>query len=169
MLHYWPELIRRLENGREKFHLKCAICTTASLVLPAEVLSPDASTIISQIYDGGEHIAVLPCGHFYGNRCLKKWLRQSCATLEDDDDDELEDGDEDDEDGLHHPYSHPTCPDCRQKLLFPRCGHALGPAQVYAYGTLELFLAQIPHMPMNMERFREKFCIACRRRGRWSC
>ncbi|CAJ2501151.1 Uu.00g040040.m01.CDS01 [Anthostomella pinea] len=89
--------------------LTCTICADCTLEMPANEsalrpgLGPDP-VVESMV----EPLAVLPCGHMFGSRCLDTWLSSKDVSGE-----------------------VPTCPQCRFELYHParNCGHYLAPKQ----------------------------------------
>ncbi|KAI1828564.1 hypothetical protein F4861DRAFT_8575 [Xylaria intraflava] len=115
--HFAPYLDKGLdENGCPVIvDLTCGICQDHKLI-------PSRATLSSARFNFGETewLSVLPCGHFFGSKCLARWL------------DHLEDN------GVC-----PTCPLCRFELAYD-CGHNIPPRE---YNPL---LARKEHMPMTI-------------------
>ncbi|KAI0096214.1 hypothetical protein GGR51DRAFT_567407 [Nemania sp. FL0031] len=117
----WPELakyitaftparLEDLEIDREVWiQLKCEICLDKYLRLPNWVGSwPGHGKRNS------EAICVLPCGHFFGKRCIQKWV----LTLT-----------------QEQKSTPPVCPKCRFHLVHPKCKH---PIKLRAVHTRQL-------------------------------
>ncbi|KAI0972784.1 hypothetical protein F4678DRAFT_478631 [Xylaria arbuscula] len=83
--------------------LTCMICCENKLQVPHRVMPASSG---SDDADGKtESISVLPCGHFFGTKCLQKWLVVA---------------ERQDENGVAH------CPVCRFSMIY-QCGHILFP------------------------------------------
>ncbi|KAI0103170.1 hypothetical protein GGR51DRAFT_256989 [Nemania sp. FL0031] len=103
------------ENGYPVIvDLTCAICLDRKLVVPSCVTSPN-QTFES---DNFEWLTVLPCGHFFGSKCLESWIEEA---------------------QWDHNAVVP-CPLCRFKLAYA-CGHPLLPRE---YNPLWTRNAQMP-------------------------
>jgi hypothetical protein len=108
------------EDGRlVVIDLTCMICQTCKLDVGSSRVSGAPST--PEVGDN-ERIAVLPCGHCFGSRCLTRWLRMS----------DLEEND-----------MGPLCPLCRFEMTYS-CHHYL-PAREYSPA-----LVRASHVPLTI-------------------
>ncbi|KAI0396683.1 hypothetical protein F5Y17DRAFT_455751 [Xylariaceae sp. FL0594] len=81
------DIARYLDTGRDEYgeyvaiDLTCSICLTSKLRLPEDVWAHDATSCYigdegeNEGEEGVESIMVIPCGHFFGSRCLRTWIR----------------------------------------------------------------------------------------------
>ncbi|KAF2967304.1 hypothetical protein GQX73_g6268 [Xylaria multiplex] len=97
------ELEKLKVKSNIQVRLTCDICCIKHLRLPGwnDRLEPTNTA------DNSENICVLPCGHFFGDECIRNWVGQR----------------HDDIDGA-------TCPKCRFQLTHKECGHEITPAIV---------------------------------------
>ncbi|KAI1126207.1 hypothetical protein F5Y10DRAFT_293965 [Nemania abortiva] len=79
-----------------RIQLKCEICLDKDLRLPHWVSG--CSKIDRR---SSEDICVLPCGHFFGKKCMMEWTKQSDYIQS------------------------PVCPKCRFPLVHPKCKHKI--------------------------------------------
>ncbi|RYO81017.1 hypothetical protein DL766_006598 [Monosporascus sp. MC13-8B] len=106
--NYWPEIRKVIEKGvdadgnRVKLCLDCAICKSPMLCFPTPTFPVR-----------GEHpheldlITVLFCGHVFHFGCMWEWLR-ACKEGSPDNGPRI-----------------PSCPGCREPLLYRDCGHSI--------------------------------------------
>ncbi|KAI1412557.1 hypothetical protein F5Y13DRAFT_190153 [Hypoxylon sp. FL1857] len=111
--------------------LSCTICDENRLEVPAAV-SPQTQPEDSV---GLEPMSILPCGHFFGARCLDSWI-EACK-------------------GQGHV---PNCPTCRLELEYRDCGH---PIQIKHYNVLLPRRYQIP-LTVPEGGFIRFYCRSCR-------
>jgi hypothetical protein len=62
-----------------------------------------------------EKHALLPCGHIFGNECIKKWMGLDAAGQP--------------SEARNRPDAR-SCPLCRRKLVYPYCGHTILPKEL---------------------------------------
>ncbi|KAI1739497.1 hypothetical protein F4680DRAFT_466347 [Xylaria scruposa] len=79
--------------------LTCDICQTKRLRLPSWIDRTADPRDPSYVQDS-EDLCILPCGHFFGYCCIKRWMDTK-------------------KDGV------PCCPKCRFVLLYPECEHLI--------------------------------------------
>ncbi|KAJ8132988.1 hypothetical protein O1611_g636 [Lasiodiplodia mahajangana] len=93
---FTPARLEDLEIEREvRIQLKCEICMDKSIRLPSWV-----GGLPNYNKHNSETLCVLPCGHFFGRRCMQKW-----TSLQE------------------HQDAPPVCPKCRYQLIHPKCKH----------------------------------------------
>ncbi|KAI3332558.1 hypothetical protein F4824DRAFT_514378 [Ustulina deusta] len=80
-----------------KIDLTCEICHDDHL---RRSLPHGISGMLSNTDDDYEAVHILPCGHFFGAKCMAEWIAKSAV------------------DGFH-----PVCPKCRFLLIHPECEH----------------------------------------------
>ncbi|KAI1132452.1 hypothetical protein F5Y10DRAFT_293546 [Nemania abortiva] len=122
------------ENGYPvNIDLTCVICLRCKLIVPLRVTPTDPNPYHSE--DGLEKLAVLPCGHFFGSKCLEKWCEET---------------------DWQFGYDGPPCPICRFELIYS-CGHTL-PAREY-----DPTRSRIEQMPLTLPEGGQipRLCESC--------
>ncbi|RYO81575.1 hypothetical protein DL764_009744 [Monosporascus ibericus] len=111
--NYWPKIRKVIEEGvgadgnRVKLWLDCVICKSPMLRFPTSTFPVR-----------GEHppeldlVTVLFCGHVFHFRYMREWLRVCKKGSPD-----------------NGPWV-PSCPGCREPLLYRACGHSINLAML---------------------------------------
>ena len=118
--NYWPKIREVIGNNGEdgeghrvKLWLDCSICKNAMLRFPTPKFPVRGDPAPAPL----EKITVLWCGHIFHFTCMQTWMRESRCRA----------GDEAGvvDTGIDGGGCAPSCPSCREPLVYGECGHAM--------------------------------------------
>ncbi|KAI1073374.1 hypothetical protein F5B20DRAFT_567270 [Whalleya microplaca] len=109
---HWPDIrpvvtAGFIQDGRAaKLQIPCSICLDDILEFPTGCThNPERRAL--------DAVVVLPCGHFFGRRCLGKWFSEKLGT-----------------------HQAPSCPNCRFRLAH-KCGHVMQLPSAFTKWTMK--------------------------------